>query len=93
MEETSGNTFANRDSPIPVVRFSNELSPSLSSDVPENTNLRQDISPGKEQSRRWLFRQKAKDILTSTSSGARTNDAEKEAQDRKSTRLNSSHWE
>lgn len=63
MDESSGNTFANRSSPIPIVRFSSDASSEHSQD---KENALGTASPqGKEQSRRWLFRQKAKDILSS----------------------------
>lgn len=67
MEESSGNTFANRDSPIPVVRFSNYNNDASSEYSQDKENPTDTIdSSGKEQSRRWRFGQKAKDIIGSS---------------------------
>lgn len=85
MEESSGNTFANRDSPIPVVRFNRDSSEysqsqenlSSPSSVPSNTT----DSQGSPELRRWRFGQKidrAREIISSGRGKDKSADVEKE---------------
>lgn len=88
MEESSGNTFANRDSPIPVVRF-NKRSIDASSEYSQPSENVPNLSPspattdspGKTESRRWRFGQKverAKEIISSGRDRDKPADVEKE---------------
>ena len=85
MEESSGNTFANRDSPIPVVRFNRDSSEYSQSQEnlsgPSGLLSNTTDSPGGTELRRWRFGQKidrAKEIISSGRGKDKSADVEKE---------------